>query len=124
MKKRAQRFKRFAYIFAIIELITLATFCIFYFSDLYNFKTVITPYYFALGSVGLLGINILLVVITVASATTARYKTDLRAAEVIGEDVQEAYNYDLKFEYLESHYQHFFLLYPLKMVAIQKCFYQ
>ena len=93
MKKRAQRFKRFAYIFAIIELIALATFCIFYFSDLYNFKTVITPYYFALGSVGLLGINILLVVITVASATTARYKTDLRAAEVIGEDVQEAYNY-------------------------------
>lgn len=93
MKKKSQQLKLFVYIFLLIELAALAVFTIFYFLDSFNFQEIINGYYLIGGVIAVVAINIILVAIVVLNTTNLRYQTDLRAAEVIGEDVQEAYNF-------------------------------
>ena len=77
----------------LIELAALVAFIIFYFLDLYHFQTFITPTILFSVVVGVAALNIVVVFIAIINVTNLRYKTDLKAAEVIGEDVQEAYNF-------------------------------
>ena len=93
MKNNVKLLKLFAYIFVLVELVGLAIFAVFYFADLYGVKNLITPEDLTLGSLILIGINILILWLVIVSVTGVRYRTDLRAAEIIGEDVQEAYNF-------------------------------
>ena len=93
MKNNVKILKLFAYIFVLVEVVGLAIFAVFYFADLYDVKGLITPENLTLGSLILIGINILILWLVIVSVTGVRYRTDLRAAEIIGEDVQEAYNF-------------------------------
>ena len=93
MGKTIKRIKTVTFIIILLEILAGATFSILYFNDFFEFQTKITPFYIALASVAVLVINCLFVWIVILLLSSLRHKTDLRAAEVIGGDIQEAYNF-------------------------------
>ena len=93
MKKKTRLLKLIAYIFILIELAGIVVFSVFYFNNLYNFKELATPEYLTIGALSLVGFDVIILWIVILSITSFRFHTDLKAAEVIGEDVQEAYNF-------------------------------
>ena len=70
-----------------------AAFSVFYFNDFLDFQKNVTPFAIALASVIILVVNCLFIWIVILILSSLRQKTDLRAAEVIGGDIQEAYNF-------------------------------
>ena len=93
MNQKVRGLKIFTYIFILIQMAGIVVFSIFYFQGLYNIKDLLKPEYIIAGALGLMVIDIILMWIFVSSVLKVKYHTDLRAAEVIGEDVQEAYNF-------------------------------
>ena len=93
MGKTIKRIKTVTFIIILLEILAGATFSIFYFNDFFEFQTRFTPFFIALASVIVLVVNCLFVWIVILLLGSLRQKTDLRAAEVIGGDIQEAYNF-------------------------------
>ena len=93
MKKKINHVRLIAFIAILLELLLLIAFVIFYFNDLFNFKNYIKPEYVAIGAIGVVAFNVIFLWIAYLRISSYRHKTDLKAAEVIGSDVQEAYNF-------------------------------
>ena len=93
MKRKTRALKLLSYILILIELVGIVLFSIFYFNDLYNIKDIVTPVYVVIGALSIVGIDVIVLWLVVISISGLRFQTDLKAAEVIGEDVQEAYNF-------------------------------
>ena len=93
MKKKINRIRFAAFLTIIIELLGLVAFVIFYFLDLFATKEVCKPEYVIIAASSLVVFNILLLWISAIRVSLYRHRTDLKAAEVIGSDVQEAYNF-------------------------------
>ncbi len=95
MKKTAGKFKLLAFILIVLEVVLLATFGFFYFQNLFEIKSYISVELFFFVTVGLIGLDIIFVWTSVLVFSYKRKKTDLRAADLIGGDVQEAYNFGM-----------------------------
>ena len=93
MKKKINRVRLFAYIVVLVEFIGIAAFVVFYFNDLFNTKFYCKPEYIAIAASSLAAFNVVYLWIATVRISSYRHKTDLKAAEVIGSDVQEAYNF-------------------------------
>ena len=93
MKKKINRIRFVAFSIIIIELLGLAAFVIFYFLNLFNTKDIVEPTYVIIGASSLVVINVVFLWISAVRVSLYRHRTDLKAAEVIGSDVQEAYNF-------------------------------
>ena len=93
MGKTIKRIKTAAFIIIFIEIVALAIFSIFYFNDFFNMQTTIKPFAIALGAVIIAVFDSVFIWVVLLLLSSLRQKTDLRAAEVIGSDVQEAYNF-------------------------------
>ena len=93
MKKKINHFRTLAFITILIEILGLTVFTVFYFCDFFFTKEFCKPEYITIGAISLVGINILMLWIGVIRVSLYRHRTDLKAAEVIGSDVQEAYNF-------------------------------
>ena len=93
MKKKINRARLVAFITIIVEILGLAAFIVFYFNDFMSSKEVIKPEYIIIGASGIVVINVLMLWISTIRISSYRHRTDLKAAEVIGSDVQEAYNF-------------------------------
>lgn len=93
MGKTIRTIKALSLTLILIELTLLALFIIFYFNNLFDLQTKITKEYIVVGSSILVFIDCLFVWIVSLRISSLRQKTDLRAAQVIGSDVQEAYNF-------------------------------
>ena len=93
MGKTIKRIKFASFIIILLEILTGSVFSVFYFNNFFGFQTVMSPFAVALASVVVLVVNCLFVWIVILLLSSLRQKTDLRAAEVIGSDVQEAYNF-------------------------------
>ena len=93
MGKTIRFIKTFAFVLILIELVAAGVFSVLYFNDLFDFKTIIKPIYIALTMVIVVVVDCLFVWLVILILSSLRMKTDLRAAEVIGSDVQEAYNF-------------------------------
>ena len=93
MKKSVKRIKIIAFIIIIIELLTLASFCVIYFNNFFNFKELAKREIVIPVAIGLVALDCILLWIFVLRVARLRSRTDLAAAEVIGSDVQEAYNF-------------------------------
>ena len=93
MGRTIRRIKRISFIIIILEVLAGAAFSVFYFNDFLDFQKNITPFAIALASVIILVVNCLFIWIVILILSSLRQKTDLRAAEVIGGDIQEAYNF-------------------------------
>ena len=93
MGKTIRRIKRFSFIFILFQIAAIATFVVFYFNNLFKLQELIKVEYLVIGAASLVFLNCLYVWIISMRIASLRQKTDLRAAEVIGSDVQEAYNF-------------------------------
>ena len=95
MKKNIKNLKIFLYIFLLVQIAILIAFGIFYFNDLFGFKEVVAAHvsFVVLGVLVLVSIDALFVLISILLVVSKRFHTDLKAADVIGDDVQEAYNF-------------------------------
>ena len=93
MKKRINHFRALAFTTIILEVLGLTLFIVFYFCNFFHTKDLCKPEYISVGAIILIAINILMLWIGVIRVSLYRHRTDLKAAEVIGSDVQEAYNF-------------------------------
>ena len=75
------------------ELTLIGVFIALYFTNAFDFKNILEPQWVLLGASILVFIDCLFVWIISINVASLRHKTDLHAAEVIGSDVQEAYNF-------------------------------
>lgn len=95
MGKKLKKIKIASFIVIMLELVLIGAFAIFYFLNLFNIKNYVKDLYVIIGALGLVFIDCLFVWITTIRLSLLRQKTDLRAAEVIGNDIQEAYNFGM-----------------------------
>ena len=95
MKKTAGKFKLVAFILIVVELALVAAFGIFYFENLFELKEKLSIEIFYASAAGLIGLDMIFVWVSVIVFSYKRKKTDLRAADLIGGDVQEAYNFGM-----------------------------
>lgn len=93
MKKAVKRIKIIAFIIIMIEVLLIASFCIFYFNDLFEIQDKIKPELVISVACGVVVLNCALLWIFILRVARLRSRSDLSAAEVIGSDVQEAYNF-------------------------------
>ena len=93
MGKTIRIIKIISFIIIALQVVAGGIFSIFFFNDFLSFKTRVLPEYIAITMIIVIVVNCLFVWIIILILSTLRQKTDLRAAEVIGSDVQEAYNF-------------------------------
>ena len=93
MGKTIRTIKTISFIVIAIEILGLALFSIFYFNNAFGMQTDVQPYVIILVAIIAVVLNSAFIWIVILLLSALRQKTDLRAAEVIGSDVQEAYNF-------------------------------
>jgi c-di-AMP phosphodiesterase-like protein len=94
MGKTIKRIRKISFALIIIQLISIAAFFMIYFNDnIFGLMKYINPIYIPVGAAGLVAFNCIYIWIISMVISTLRSKTDLHAAEIIGGDVQEAYNF-------------------------------
>ena len=92
MGKTIRSIKTTSFIIILLEMIAAAVFAIVYFNN-EKIQEAISPQVFALAAVIVVVLNSIFIWVVILILSSLRQKTDLRAAEVIGSDVQEAYNF-------------------------------
>ena len=93
MGKTIRFTKLLAFIIIIVQVAFAIVFGIFYFNNFFQLQAHIGPNILAGLLIALIVIDCFFVWIVVMRISSLRQKSDLRAAEVIGSDVQEAYNF-------------------------------
>ena len=97
MNKQLKNIEIFTFILIVIEVLIYTGFSVFYFGDIIGakqfFESNLVVVFFVL--VALTLINILATLITIYSFVKARRKSDLKAADLLGDDIQEAYNFGM-----------------------------
>ena len=90
MGKTIRLIKIVSFIIIALEVLAGAVFSILYFNNFFDFMDNVKPEYLAITMIIVIVVNCLFVWIVILILSTLRQKTDLRSAEVIGSDVQEA----------------------------------
>ena len=93
MGKTIKLIKIISFIIIAIEIISGTIFSIFYFNNLFDIQASVEAGHLAIAMASVIVINCLFVWLIILILSSLRQKTDLRAAEIIGSDVQEAYNF-------------------------------
>ena len=93
MKQKINHVKLFFFILTFIEIAIIATFVIFYLNNFYDFRGMVADEYLIIGAASLVTIDLIAIWLSYLRISHFRHRTDLKAAEVIGSDVQEAYNF-------------------------------
>ena len=93
MGKTIKIVKIISFIIIAIEIISGTIFSIFYFNNLFDVQASVEAGHLAIAMASVVVINCLFVWLIILILSSLRQKTDLRAAEIIGSDVQEAYNF-------------------------------
>ena len=93
MGKLVKIIKIISFIIIAVEALFTAIFMVLYFNNLFSLQTNVKPEHLAVAMSVVVAINCLFVWIIILILSTLRQKTDLHAAEIIGSDVQEAYNF-------------------------------
>ena len=93
MNKRIQIIKLITFILIMVEILASVVFVVLYFTNLFDLQSQIHPQWVILSASILVVIDCLYIWIISLAIASLRHKTDLHAAEVIGSDVQEAYNF-------------------------------
>ena len=93
MGKTIKFIKRSSFVFIALEVLFAVVFSVLYFNDSFSLQDRIKPFFIGLALVIVIVANCAFVWIVILLLSRLRQKTDLKAAEVIGSDVQEAYNF-------------------------------
>ena len=95
MKKRLFKAKLIGIIIGLLELAGVVFVGLAYYFDLFNFKELITPVIIFIGFGSAVILDIVYVWAIIFYFSKIRQKTDLRAADLIGSDIEEAYNFGM-----------------------------
>ena len=93
MGKKIRGIKIASLVIILTQIVIITVFCLTYFLNLFNLKNSILPEYVLVSASTLVFIDCIFVWVISMVISSIRHKTDLHAAEVIGSDVQEAYNF-------------------------------
>ena len=93
MGKTIKLIKIFALTIIFLEVVFGIVLSVLFFFNLFNFQNVLNRYALVGIVIGVILLDSLFIWIIIRRLTSLRQKTDLRAAEVIGSDIQEAYNF-------------------------------
>lgn len=93
MRKTINRIKVIATTIILIQVIAVIVFAVFYFLNLFDFQQNFEPLFMIVAAAIVVLINSIFVWISIVIVSSIRRKTNLKAADVIGSDVQEAYNF-------------------------------
>ncbi|MCD8209481.1 MAG: DHH family phosphoesterase [Coprobacillus sp.] len=93
MNKTVRRFQLVIFIVVIAEVILITIFSALYLTDTLGPRENIDPIWITIGAVVILVADFILILVAITRVGKLRSSTDLRAAEVIGSDIQEAYNF-------------------------------
>jgi c-di-AMP phosphodiesterase-like protein len=95
MTKELRKMKIRVLFIVALELIGAAALAVFYFYNFFNFKDLYIIEYLFATLEGFVIINVLFIWIILVRLSKIRKKSDLKAAELIGNDVQEAYKFGM-----------------------------
>jgi len=95
MTKDLRRIRFNMILLIFIQLVLIAAVAVFYTWDIFGFRTYINYEILVLAVSGVTVVDVIFVWVSIARISHVRQKTDLRAAEIIGSDVQEAYNFGM-----------------------------
>ena len=93
MGKTIRIIKLISFIIIAIEVLLGGVFFIIYFNNFFSFYDKVKPEYIAITMAIIIAVDCLFVWIIILVLSSLRQKTDLKAATIIGSDVQEAYNF-------------------------------
>ena len=93
MGRRIKHIQLMSFILILVQFVLVAFFLISYYANAFNLKQYFSIDYIIIGSVVLVFLDCIFVWVFSIVISTLRRNTDLHAAEVIGSDVQEAYNF-------------------------------
>lgn len=93
MRTAIKRIRTTAFILILIQIIGVILFSIFYFLNEFDFQVIVEPLYVIIAALAIIVIDVIFVWATVLSVSSIRQQTNLKAADVIGSDVQEVYNF-------------------------------
>lgn len=95
MKKHLKKFRLIAAIFTLVQIVLATIFGVFYYLNLFNLQTNINFSALFITYCIIIVIDLLFVWIAIAIFAAFRRKSDLQAADLIGGDIQEAYNFGM-----------------------------
>ncbi len=95
MKKHLKRYKITGLIFALIEAVGASLFGVFYYLNFFDIRDYVSIEMLYIAVCVVIFINIILVLIVGGIFSYIRKHSDLKAATLIGGDIQEAYNFGM-----------------------------
>lgn len=93
MRTAIKRIRIISFSLIIIQMVLIILFSVLYFTNLFDVQTNINPSYVIIVAVSLVFVDTVFVWASIMQVSSIRQKTNLHAADVIGSDVQEAYNF-------------------------------
>jgi c-di-AMP phosphodiesterase-like protein len=79
----------------LFELLAIGAFGVIYYNNFFELQQIVTVPMIYIGISVVVGLNAILLWVEVIIFSNIRHKTDLKAADLIGADIQEAYNFGM-----------------------------
>ena len=79
----------------MIEILLVAAFGVLYYNNFFDFKNLVTIPMMFISLAVIIGIDLVALWVEVGIFSKVRHQTDLKAADLIGADIQEAYNFGM-----------------------------
>lgn len=93
MKQNLRKLTVITFILTLVEALVAAAFGVFYYNDFFNFKSFVDIPVFFIVAVSIIVVDLLVLWIEMIVFRRMRNKANLKAADLIGGDIQEAYNF-------------------------------
>lgn len=95
MNKTLRKIRISTFILSIVELLTVIVLTVFYTLNIFNFKSILNENVLIALVTFWSIVNLFFIIITISSVHRIRHKSDLQAAEILGPDIQEAYEFGM-----------------------------
>ena len=93
MKNVFKRLRLTLLFYYLVVILIYGTFSVFYFANFFNFRDLVDITWVYFGSAALLAISIILTFATIFVFVGNKRQAELKAADLIGDDIQEAYHF-------------------------------
>ena len=95
MKQNLSKTKIVVFLLMLFELLAIGAFGVIYYNNFFELQQIVTVPMIYIGISVVVGLNAILLWVEVIIFSNIRHKTDLKAADLIGADIQEAYNFGM-----------------------------
>ena len=95
MKQNLKRTKIVVFILMLLEILAIAAFGVFYYNNFFDFQNLVSISTIYISIAAVLGIDIVFLWVEVIVFSHIRHNADLKAADLVGADIQEAYNFGM-----------------------------